>query len=42
MSRLLPTDSELRKKTGDVIKVRRKITLPPRGEARPNEGRQPS
>jgi hypothetical protein len=42
MSRLLPSDSELREEAGDVIEVRRKITLPPRGEARPGDGRQPS
>lgn len=31
MSRLLPTESELRDDTNGVIRVQRKITLPPRG-----------
>ena len=42
MSRLLPSDSELRQEPGDVIKVRRKMTLRPRGEARPGDGQEPS
>lgn len=42
MSRLLPSDGELEEASGDVVLVRRKITLPPRGGNGPDADRRPS